>query len=77
MLLGPTGSLHPSFTIDGQTDAVKAKAMIGHEEDTLYAYLSSESLFIPETQSWVLRLVLGFRSSEIVPRLGTISNRQY
>ena len=45
MFLGPTGSLHPSFTIDEHTSAVKEKEMIQDEEDILYAYVFSE--FIP------------------------------
>lgn len=37
MFMGPTGSLHPSFTVDKHTGAVKMKKMIQDEEDILYA----------------------------------------
>lgn len=37
LFLGPTGSLHPSFTMDEHTGAVKVREMIQDEEDILYA----------------------------------------
>lgn len=44
MFLGPNGSLHPSFTIDEHTSAVKKKEMIQDEEDILYAYVFLKSI---------------------------------
>lgn len=52
MFLGPTGSLHPSFTIDEHTSAVKEKEMIQDEEDILYAYVFSD--FIPPLLNYIL-----------------------
>lgn len=43
MFLGPTGSLHPSFTMEDHTNGMEAKELIVNEEDILYAYVFSES----------------------------------
>ena len=64
MFVGPTGSLHPSFAIDGYTDAVKVRAMIGNAEDTLYAYPSSESLFFSGDTILSLETCLGVSKFE-------------
>lgn len=59
MFLGPTGSLHPSFTIDEHTGVVEAKEMIQNEEDILYAYVPFVSLFSSGDDILSLRVCLG------------------
>ena len=71
MFLGPTGSLHPAFTIDEHSGAVKAKGKIENEEDILYAYVISEFLFSLEDRILSLGVCLAweFLLSKHVPRL--------